>query len=153
MNLFRLTYRNQPSNLRRGGVTLNFTRHKAGSILIEVSIAAGIAAIGLGAILLGFIQANRSTNRTNLTPTALNIIQSQINKDATVPYDQLDSYNPPLDPITLLPGAEFTRVVEENTEVLGKLKTVRYVLKWDGTGGPQTVQSEYELTEQGIVND
>ena len=127
-------------------------RKYSGSILIEISVAATIAVIGLGAVLLGFIQANRSAARTNLTPAALQLIQSQINADAQADYATLDDNNPPLPQVTTLPNATFTREVTENTAVLGTIKHVRYILTWEGTTGPQTVQGDYELTESGLLN-
>lgn len=127
-------------------------RTKPGSTFIEVIIATVLVGAGLVVIVLAIIDSNRSNNRTSLTSTALNVLQSQVDKDSRVAYNELDNNTPPVDEITSLPQAVLVREVRENTTLLGKIKHVRYILTWTAQG-PQTLQTEYELTEDGLTND
>lgn len=132
--------------------SLKNTMHQrhSGSSFIEIIFATTLISVGLLVVFYSIIESREANLHNNLASTALNVMQSQVDKDSALDYAALSSSSPALDPVLGLPEGAITREVTEN--VTTQTKSVRYVLSWKHNT-PQRIQTEYVLINNGLVND
>ncbi len=121
-------------------------RRFAGFTIIEVIVSTFLFTVGFLAIYLSLIHNTRVDAGNQEVANALSAITTQANTDATSPFASM-AVGVTQIPISTLPGATLTRTVT----LSGSIKTLHYSIVW--TGRVQPVEGDYELIDQGVMND
>ncbi len=119
-----------------------------GVTFIEVIVSAAVFTIAFAGIYFTLINNTRVDAVNQQVALALNTITTQANTDGTTPFASLAVGVTPIT-LTTLPGGVLTRTVTLTTS--NTIKTINYSVTW--TGHTQPVQADYELVEEGLMND